>query len=184
LTPKRRPPIARCNKIKPSVDFAAAEAKRLARKAKRKTDRAIASQGQWPVVDDVMFIPDPLNPRGQREICLTDAAWARAQGAIRLRSKDRCEDCYEPAPNGDAHHICGRAAGKRDDHPDALLNLCRRCHGDAKILRRDAVRKPKHPHKETNHGEDMQHSHFSFERHDGNPAPGGGPGMSSMLDRT
>jgi hypothetical protein len=83
-----------------AVDFAAAEAKRLARKAKRKTDRAIASHGKWPVVDGVMFIADPLNPRGQREICLTAAAWARAQIAIRGRSKDRCEGCHEPAPTG------------------------------------------------------------------------------------
>ena len=142
--PKRTTPIQRCP-IKSVPDFAAAEAKRLARKAKRKSDRAIASHGKWPVVDGVMFVPDPSNPRGQREICLTDAAWARAQAAIRIRSKDRCEDCNEPAPNGDAHHICGRTAGKRDDHPDALLNLCRRCHGKAKILRRVAARKSKTP---------------------------------------
>jgi hypothetical protein len=63
LTPRRRPLIARCNRIKPPADFAAGEAKRLARKAKRKTDRAIASHGKWPVVDGVMFIPDPLNSR-------------------------------------------------------------------------------------------------------------------------
>ena len=142
--PKRTTPIQRCP-AKSVPDFAAAEAKRLARKAKRKSDRAIASHGKWPIVDGVMFVPDPSNPRGQREICLTDAAWARAQAAIRIRSKDRCEDCNEPAPNGDAHHICGRTAGKRDDHPDALLNLCRRCHGKAKILRRVAARKSKTP---------------------------------------
>jgi hypothetical protein len=165
-----------------AVDFAAAEAKRLARKAKRKTDRAIASHGKWPVVDGVMFIPDPLNPRGQRDICLTDAAWARAQIAIRGRSKDRCEGCHEPAPNGDAHHICGRTAGKRDDHPDALLNLCRRCHSKAKILRRGAARSSKQPHKEMNHGKAMQWSDISFERHDGDTAPDSGPDMSSMRD--
>jgi hypothetical protein len=60
LTPKRRPPIARCNKIKPPVDFAAAEAKRLARKARRKTDRAIASHG--PVVEGVMVYPQSTQP--------------------------------------------------------------------------------------------------------------------------
>jgi hypothetical protein len=110
--PKRKAPIQHCP-VKAPIYLAAAEAKRLARKAKRKSDRAIASHGKWPVVDGVMFIPDPFNPRGQREICLTDAAWARTQGAIRMRSKDRCEDCNEPAPNGDAHHICGRPYDSR-----------------------------------------------------------------------
>jgi hypothetical protein len=180
--PKRRSPIAR-RQIKSQVDFAAAEVKRLERKAKRKTDRAIASHGKWPVVDGVMFISDPLNPRGQREICVTDAAWARAQAAVRRRSKGRCEDCRELAPNGDAHHIWGRTAGKRDDHPDALLNLCRRCHRKAKILRRVAAQDAENnPHEETKHGEDGQRSHIPFERHDGNPTPGGGPEVPSMLD--
>ena len=180
--PKRRSPIAR-RQIKSPVDFAAAEVKRLERKAKRKTDRAIASQGKWPVVDGVMFIPDPLNPRGQREICVTDDAWARAQATVRRRARGRCEDCLEPAPNGDAHHIWGRTAGKRDDHPDALLNLCRRCHRKAKILRRvPAQNAENNPHKETKHGEDSQRSHIPFERHDGNPTPGGGSEVPSMLD--
>jgi hypothetical protein len=111
----------------------------LARKAKRKSDRAIDSNGKWKVVNGVQFIPDPTNPRGQREICLTDAAWARAQAAIRLRSKGICERCPTPAPEGDSHHIHGRGAGKRDDHPDALLNLCRTCHDAAKIERKEAA---------------------------------------------
>jgi hypothetical protein len=180
--PKRRAPIAR-RLIKSPVDFAAAEAKRLQQKAKRKTDRAIASHGKWPVVDGVLFIPDLLNPRGQREICVTDEAWARAQATVRRRARGRCEDCREPASNGDAHHIWGRTAGKRDDHPDALLNLCRRCHRKAKILRRVAAQNAENnPHKETKHGEDSQLSHIPFERHDGNPTPGGGSEVPSMLD--
>jgi hypothetical protein len=60
--------------VKAAADYAAAEAKRLARKAKRKSNRAIDSNGKWKVVNGVQFIPDPTNPRGQREICLTDAA--------------------------------------------------------------------------------------------------------------
>jgi hypothetical protein len=169
--------------IQKPVDFAAAEARRLARKAKRKTDRAVESEGKWPIVDGVMLIPDPLNPRGQREVCVTDAAWARAQSTIRCRSKNKCEECGDPAPHGDAHHIHGRTAGKRDDHPDALLNLCRRCHNKAKILRRVAARQQQqHPHQETNHGEVSQRNCVSFERDDGNPAPSGRPQVSSMLD--
>ncbi len=125
--------------VKAAADYAAAEAKRLARKAKRKSNRAIDSNGKWKVVNGVQFIPDPTNPRGQREICLTDAAWARAQAAIRLRSKGICERCPMPAPEGDSHHIHGRGAGKRDDHPDALLNLCRTCHNAAKIERKEAA---------------------------------------------
>jgi len=91
--PKRSAPIQRCP-IKSPVDFAVVEAKRLARKERRKKDLAIASHGKWPVVNGVMLIPDPLNPRGQREVCVTDAAWARAQATIRRRSKDSCEDCH------------------------------------------------------------------------------------------
>jgi hypothetical protein len=174
-------PIQRCP-IKKPVDFAAAEAKRLARKGKRKTDRAVESESKWPVVDGVMYIPDPLNPRGQREVCVTDVAWARAQATIRRRSKDTCEECHGPAPNGDAHHISGRTAGKRDDHPDALLNLCRRCHNKAKILRRVAARKPSPPHQEMNHGKDNQWSGISLERNDGDTAPSCGSNLPSMLD--
>ena len=70
---------------------------------------------------------------------MTDAAWARAQAAIRLRSKGICERCPTPVPEGDSHHIHGRGAGKRDDHPDALLNLCRTCHDAAKIERKEAA---------------------------------------------
>jgi hypothetical protein len=159
LTLVPRKPIARshkpataslppsCGRVRPfppyvaktAADYIAAEAKRLARKAKRKSDRAIDSNGRWPVRNGVQFIPDPTNPRGQREICLTDAAWARAQAAIRLRSKNTCEKCSTPAPEGDSHHIHGRGAGKRDDHPDALLNLCRPCHNAAKIERKEAA---------------------------------------------
>jgi len=124
---------------KTAADYIAAEAKRLARKAKRKSDRAIDSNGKWPVRNGVQFIPDPTNPRGQREICLTDAAWARAQAVIRLRSKNTCEKCATPAPEGDSHHIHGRGAGKRDDHPDAVLSLCRPCHDAAKIERKAAA---------------------------------------------
>jgi hypothetical protein len=124
---------------KTAADYVAAEAKRLARKAKRKSHRAIDSNGKWEVVNGVQFIPDLTNPRGRREICLTDAAWARAQAAIRLRSKGICERCPTPAPEGDSHHIHGRGAGKRDDHPDALLNLCRPCHNIAKIERKEAA---------------------------------------------
>jgi hypothetical protein len=124
---------------KTAADYVAAEAKRLARKAKRKSDRGIDSNGKWAVVNGVQFIPDLTNPRGRREICLTDAAWARAQAAIRLRSKGICERCPALAPEGDSHHIRGRGAGKRDDHPDALLNLCRPCHNIAKIERKEAA---------------------------------------------
>jgi len=62
------------------VDFAVAEAKRLARKERRKNDRAIASHGKWPVVNGVMLIPDPLNPRGQREVCVTDRSLGASAG--------------------------------------------------------------------------------------------------------
>jgi len=174
-------PVQRCPSKKP-VDFAAAEAKRLARKTKRKTDRAVESEGKWPIVDGVMLIPDPLNPRGQREVCVTDAAWARSQATIRHRSRNKCEDCGGPAPNGDAHHIHGRTAGKRDDHPDALLNLCRRCHNKAKILRRVAARQQQQQDQETNHGEGSQRNCVSFKRDDGDATPGGGPEVSPMLD--
>jgi hypothetical protein len=144
---------------------------------------AIASHGKWPVVNGVMLIPDPLNPRGQREVCVTDAAWVRAQATIRRRSKDSCEDCHGPAPNGDAHHICGRAAGKRDDHPDALLNLCRRCHNKAKIQRRIAARKPQQQSdQEMNHGKAVHGSGISLERNDGDTASSSRSGVSSMLD--
>jgi len=180
--PKRSAPIQRCP-IKSPVDFAVVEAKRLARKERRKKDRAIASHGKWPVVNGVMLIPDPLNPRGQREVCVTDAAWVRAQATIRRRSKDSCEDCHGPAPNGDAHHICGRAAGKRDDHPDALLNLCRRCHNKAKIQRRIAARKPQQQSdQEMNHGKAVHGSGISLERNDGDTASSSRSGVSSMLD--
>ena len=47
-----------------SSNYVAAEAKRLARKAKRKSDRAIDSNGKWEVVNGVQFIPDSTNPRG------------------------------------------------------------------------------------------------------------------------
>jgi hypothetical protein len=171
-----------CSPIEKPIDFAAAEAKRLARKAKRKTDRALESEGKWPVINGVMLIPDPLNPRGQREVCVTDAAWARAQATIRRRSKDTCEECHGLAPNGDAHHISGRTAGKRDDHPDALLNLCRRCHNKAKILRRVAAQQSKQPQLEMDHGKDNQWSDLSLERDDGHAAPSGGPNLPSMLD--
>jgi hypothetical protein len=135
------------------------------------------------VVNGVMLIPDPLNPRGQREVCVTDAAWARAQATIRRRSKDSCEDCHGPTPNGDAHHICGRTAGKRDDHPDALLNLCRRCHNKAKIQRRIAARKPQQqPDQEMNHGKAVHRSGISLERNDGDTASSSRSGVSSMLD--
>lgn len=174
-------PIQRCP-IKKPVDFAAAEAKRLARKGKRKTDRAVESESKWPVVDGVMYIPDPLNPRGQREVCVTDAAWARAQATIRHRSKDTCEECHGLAPNGDAHHISGRTAGKRDDHPDALLNLCRRCHNKAKILRRVAAQQLKQqPQLEMDYGKDNQRSDFPLERDDGDATPSGGPHLPALL---
>jgi hypothetical protein len=39
--------------VKTAADYAAAEAKRLARKAKRKSDRAIDSNGKWKVVNGV-----------------------------------------------------------------------------------------------------------------------------------
>jgi hypothetical protein len=174
-------PIKRCP-IKKPVDFAAAEAKRLARKAKQKTDRAVESEGKWPIVGGVMYIPDPLNPRGQREVCVTDAAWARAQATIRHRSKDTCEECHGLAPNGDAHHISGRTAGKRDDHPDALLNLCRRCHNKAKILRRVAAQQLKQqPQLEMDYGKDNQRSDFPLERDDGDATPSGGPHLPALL---
>jgi len=168
--------------IQKPVDFAAAEARRLARKAKRKTDRAVESEGKWPIVDGVMLIPDPLNPRGQREVCVTDAAWARAQSTIRCRSKNKCEECGDPAPHGDAHHIHGRTAGKRDDHPDALLNLCRRCHNKAKILRRVAAQQLKQqPQLEMVYGKDNQRSDFPLERDDGDATPSGGPHLPALL---
>lgn len=75
-----------------------------------------------------MRIADPSNPRGYREICLTEAAWHRNVAVVRQRSLGRCERCQINAPDGDPHHINGRGGGRRDDHPDALENLCRYCH--------------------------------------------------------
>ena len=80
------------------------------------------------MVDGIQRIPDPSNPRGYREICLTDAAWDRNVAVVRERSEGKCERCKVNAAHGDPHHIRGRTAGKRDDHPDALKNLCRLCH--------------------------------------------------------
>src|ERR1017187_7810967 len=115
-----------------------------------------------------------LNINGRRVGASADRDSRQIQRSLRRLSRTR--------PNGDAHHICGRTAGKRDDHPDALLNLCRRCHSKAKILRRGAARSSKQPHKEMNHGKAMQWSDISFERHDGDTAPDSGPDMSSMRD--
>ena len=75
-----------------------------------------------------MKIPDPSNPRGYREICVTAAAWTQNVAQVRERSAGTCERCMANAANGDPHHINGRTAGKKDDHPDALKHLCRTCH--------------------------------------------------------
>jgi len=151
--PKRTTPIQRCP-AKSVPDFAAAEAKRLARKAKRKSDRAIASHGKWPVVDGVMFVPDPSNPRGQREICLTDAAWARAQAAIRIRSKDRCEDCSEPAPTGTRTISAVERLESGTTIPALYSTSAAVVTGRPESCDGSQLASPQHLHKETNYGKD------------------------------
>lgn len=83
---------------------------------------------KWPVVDGIRRIADPSNPRGYREVCLTDAAWKRNVSIARARAGNVCERCRVNALDADPHHKRGRGAGKRDDHPDALKMLCRTCH--------------------------------------------------------